>query len=469
MDRISHILAREVLDSRGNPTVEVEVHCDGGACGRAIVPSGASTGTAEALELRDSDPMRYDGRGVLRAVENVDRVIGPAIVGCDALDQHRIDSVLVELDGTPRKTNLGANALLGVSLATAHAAAAAACVPLYRHIEQLWREAMRRHQQIDQILTKQKTEPAASAAGVAPPMMPTPFMLQKLRGLTHTAQQAWRMPLPMINMISGGLHAGGNLDFQDFLIIPIGAESFEVGLQWAAWIYRRLGRLLAAAGLEGHLVGDEGGYGPRLGDDRDALMMIVRAIEDAGLRPGEDVALAIDVAASQLHCEGRYELRAAGSCLDAREMIDHLVALVDEFPIRSIEDPLAEDDWNHWSALTDRLGNRIQIVGDDLFASRIDRLGRGIAQRVANAVLIKPNQVGTLSETLDTMALARAARYACIISARSGESEDTTIADLAVGTGAGQIKIGSVVRGERTAKYNRLLRIAAELFGRPLS
>lgn len=425
---ISAVHAREVLDSRGNPTVEVEVHCRDGSSGAAIVPSGASTGKAEACELRDDDPSRYDGRGVLRAVTHVNQTIAAAVIGLDPADQFALDARLLELDPTPRKTGLGGNSLLGVSLAAAHAAAAAERMPLYRHVNRLWQSLV-------------KDDPAIPSS-----------------------VRVCRLPLPMTNMISGGLHAGGNLDFQDFLIMPVGAPSYAVGLEWTVRVYRRLGSLLSAAGYEGRLVGDEGGYGPRLSGNRQAAEFIVRAIEAASLRPGPDITLALDAAATHFFDGACYRLRAAGDArLTADDMISHLESLVDEFPIQSIEDGLAEDDWEGWRRLTERLGNRVRLVGDDLFATNETRLQRGIDSRAANSVLIKVNQIGTLTETLRTMRRAAAAGMWRIVSARSGETEDATIADLAVGTAAEQIKIGSVAHGERLAKYNRLLRIAEEL------
>lgn len=424
MATISHVLAREVLDSRGDPTVEVEVHCDDGARGRAIVPAGASTGSAEALELRDGDTARYDGRGVLTAVRYARECLGPGILGLDPREQRGVDARLCELDGTPRKTRLGANAVLGVSLAVAHAAASAQGTPLYRHFRTLWHDTL-------------------------PSGAPSP---------------APRLPLPMTNLISGGLHAGGNLDFQDFLVIPVGAESYAQGLEWIVRITRRLGRLLAQAGYEGRLVGDEGGYGPRLPSNRAAAEFVVRAIEAAGLEPGRDATIAVDVASTHFFDGQHYRLQATGDArLTSPEMIDQLESLVEDFPITSLEDGLAEDDWPGWEQLTRRLGARCRLVGDDLFATRVDRLERGIARGVANSVLIKLNQIGTVSETLAAMRLAEQAGYQRVVSARSGETEDTTIADLAVGTAAEHIKIGAIQRSERLAKYNRLLRIAEEL------
>ena len=407
-----------MLDSRGRPTVEVEVWIDQHTRGRAIVPSGASTGTAEALELRDRQSSRYDGWGVARAVENVRQHLAPALRGMDPLAQQAIDDRLLELDGTPDKSRLGANALLGVSLAVAHAAAAARRLPLYEHIAQL----------------------ARSIGLIGPDQRPA-------------------MPLPMTNMISGGLHAGRNLAFQDILVTPLGLANYTDQLEALVRIYWRLGHLLSAAGYEGVLVGDEGGYGPRVRDHQEALQFVVRAIDECGFRPGADVAIALDVAASHFYDGSGYRLHANAPPLDGAAMVEHLRDLVERFPIHSIEDGLAEDDWNAWQQLTSQLGQRVRLVGDDLFATNPQRVARGIAERAANALLVKPNQIGTLSETLQTMHLARRAGFALIVSARSGETEDTTIADLAVGTCAEQIKIGSVARGERLAKYNRLLRI----------
>jgi enolase len=421
LSTITKILAREVLDSRGNPTVETEVHTSSGTIGRAIAPSGASTGSAEAFELRDTADARYDGRGVLQAVENVNSNIGAALKGYETSDQRGVDGRLIELDGSRDKRNLGGNALLAVSLANAHAAAAARRVPLYRHLHDLYK-------QFD---------------SSAPPP---------------------QMPLPMVNMISGGLHAGGNLDFQDFLIKPVGAETYADGLEWIVRVYRRLGTLLSGAGYEGRLVGDEGGYGPRLKSNVEAVEFLIRAIEAANLRPGRDVTIALDVASTHFYDGRNYRLIATGEQrLSSDEMIEVMSDLVDRFPIKSIEDPLAEDDWSGWQKLTARLGKRTRLVGDDLFATNVQRLERGIRERAANSILIKLNQIGTLSETLQAVFVARQAGYGYVVSARSGETEDTTIADLAVATAAGHIKIGSVVRSERLAKYNRLLRIAEDL------
>jgi enolase len=410
---ITSLNAREVLDSRGNPTVEIEVHCTGGAWGRAIVPSGASTGRHEAVELRDGDASRYGGKGVRRAVANVRSILAPRLCGMDAAEQIRIDRLLCELDGTTNKSRLGANAILGVSLACAHAAAASRRQALWRYLD---------------------TE------GVA------------------------RMPLPMVNLISGGLHAGGNLDLQDFLLMPIGARSYSESLEMAVAVYRTLSRVLVRHGFEGALVGDEGGYGPRLRSNEQAVELILRAIEDVGLKPGEQAALALDVAGTHFYREGRYHLRIDGGCaLDSDGMIALLEQWVKQYPIVSIEDGLAEDDWDGWRRLTAALGQRVQLIGDDLFATNPERLRRGIAENIANCVLVKVNQIGTLTEAFDVVRLARQAGYRAVLSARSGESEDSTLADLAVASGAGQIKIGSVARSERLAKYNQLLRIEEEM------
>lgn len=417
---ITKVHAREVLDSRGNPTVQVEVRCGDGTRGSATAPSGASTGKAEAHELRDGNANRYEGRGVLKAVANVNLVLAPALIGRDPSEQAAIDEQLCQLDGTSQKSQLGANAILAVSLAVAHAAAAVRRVPLYRHLNELWH--------------------AVSGGGTC------------------------RMPVPMTNLISGGLHAGGNLDFQDFLIMPIGADSYRNGLEWIVRVYRRLAVLLNDAGYESRLVADEGGFGPRLPSNRAALEFVVRAIEAAGLRPGDDVMIALDVASSHFYDGSHYRLRATdGQHLTSQQMIEQLEELCGKFPIVSIEDGLAEDDWSGWQVLTRRLGGRVRLVGDDLFATNPRRISRGIEQGAANSVLIKLNQIGTLSETLEAMRIACLAGYGCIVSARSGETEDATIADLAVATAAESIKIGSIQRSERLAKYNRLLAIEEDL------
>ena len=412
-EAIARLHAREVLDSRGNPTVEVEVFCQGGAGGRAIVPSGASTGRHEAVELRDGEPGRYAGKGVRRAVANVREQIAPRLVGLPATDQARIDRTLCELDGTPNKSRLGANATLGVSLACAHAAATARGQPLWRYLD--------------------------------------------------TANRSC-LPLPMVNLISGGLHAGGNLDFQDFLLLPVGARSYAEALEMAVRVYRSLGQTLTRHGFEGVLVGDEGGFGPRLHSNEQAVHLILEAIEQAGYVPGQQAALALDVAGTHFFLDGCYHLRATvGVALTPEEMAGMLQRLVSDYPILSIEDGMAEDDWDGWRTLTAALGRRVQLIGDDLFVTNPERLRHGIATGAANGVLVKVNQIGTLTETLEVIALARSAGYRPVISARSGETEDSTIADLAVATGAGQIKIGSVARSERLAKYNQLLRIEEQL------
>jgi enolase len=390
----------------------------------AIVPSGASTGRFEACELRDGDPQRYGGAGVLRAVDHVNHRIAPALVGLDPADQFAIDDALLALDSTERKTELGANALLGASLAALHLAAQVRGQWLYEHVAELY-----------------EPDPAARTAP--------------------------RMPLPMTNMISGGLHAGGNLDFQDVLVEPRGAPDYPTGLEWTVRVYRHLGRLLTESGYEGYLVGDEGGFGPRLPGNRPALEFVVRAIESAGLRPGHDMTLALDVAATHFYHDGHYVLAAEGGArLSGAEMVAYLAELVDEFPVASIEDGLAEEDWSAWQMLTARLGARVQLVGDDLFTTNPARIRWGIETGTANAVLVKLNQIGTVSEALRALHIAHDAGYRRVVSARSGETEDWTIADLAVGTAAEQIKIGSIVRSERLAKYNRLLRIAERLAGK---
>jgi enolase len=410
---IVHVHAREVLDSRGRPTVEVEVTCRDGARGRAIVPSGASTGRHEAVELRDGDPTRYDGKGVRKAVANVRDLLTPRLLGLPATDQARVDRLLCEIDGTSDKSRAGANAILGVSLAAARAAAASKGVPLWRWLD---------------------------ADGQA------------------------RLPLPMVNLISGGLHAGGNLDFQDFLLLPVGARTYSEALEMSVAVYRALSAVLTRHGFEGVLVGDEGGFGPRLHGNEQAVELILEAITAAGFAPGKDAALAIDVASTHFHRDDRYHLRAdGGKALTADEMTALLKRWVDTYPIFSIEDGLAEDDWDGWHNLTAVLGGRVQLIGDDLFATNPDRLKRGIKEGVANSVLVKVNQIGTLTETLAVVRMAREAGYRAVISARSGETEDAFLADLAVATGAGQIKIGSVARSERLAKYNQLLRIEEEM------
>ena len=413
---ISAVRAREVLDSRGNPTVEVDVHLNGGATGRAIVPSGASTGRHEAIELRDGDPARYEGQGVLRAVAAVNTIIAPAVCGSmDAADQPMLDEFLRELDGTANKARLGANAILGVSLAAAHAAASAAEQPLYRYLG---------------------------------------------------GPDAITMPVPMVNIISGGRHAAAGLDMQDFLAIPIGAETYGDALRMVVDVYRAVGRVLSQMGPYAYGVADEGGYGPPLPCHEDALGILYDATRLAGYRCARDgdIAIGMDVAATEfIGGDGNYLLRAEGRWFTPTELADLLAQWCVTYPIISIEDGLSEDDWDGWEYLTQKMGASTQLIGDDLFTTNPERLARGADAGIANAILIKLNQIGTLTETLETVRLAQQRGYLPVISARSGETEDTTIADLAVATGAGQIKIGSITRSERLAKYNRLLRIEEEL------
>lgn len=408
---IKSIHARQVLDSRGTPTVEVEVALRGGALGRAIVPSGASTGGAEALELRDGDPHDYAGKSVHRAVGNVISVLAPPLIGIDATEQTRIDEAIIALDGAPNKSRLGANSLLGVSLAVAHAAAAGQQMPLYRYLG---------------------------------------------------GDDATLLPMPMVNILSGGLHAGGAVDMQDYLAIPVGASDYPTALHWLSRVRKAAGELLAQAGHEAVLVAHEGGYGPRLPDNEAGLRYLTQAIERAGLRPAEDVAIALDVASTHFYRDERYHFAVEERAMTAAELVERLADWVERYPIISIEDGLAEEDWVGWRRLTQWLG-RIQLLGDDLFVTNPTRLRHGIDLGVANAVLIKFNQIGTLTETLQTVRLAQTHGYNPVISARSGETEDATIADLAVATNAGQIKVGSLRGSERLVKYNRLLRIAEEL------
>ncbi|MEE2644699.1 MAG: phosphopyruvate hydratase [Myxococcota bacterium] len=404
------IHSREILDSRGNPTVEVEVTLSGGAFGRFAVPSGASTGEHEALELRDGGA-RYRGKGVEGVVKTINEEIAPALLGFDALDQRGVDAALLDLDGTTNKSKLGANATLGVSLAVAHAAADALGLPLWR------------------------------ALG---------------------GPNARRLPVPMMNIINGGAHADNNVDFQEFMIIPFGAKSFREALRWGAEIFHALRAVLKGKGLNTS-VGDEGGFAPNLGSNAEALEVIIEAIKAAGYKPGEQIGLALDVASSEFFREGRYELSGEGRSLSGAELVEFYSELVDRFPILSIEDGCAEDDWDTWAALTRAVGDRVQLVGDDLFVTNPVRLQRGIDEGIGNSILIKVNQIGTLSETLDCIELAHRAGYRSVISHRSGETEDTTIADLAVAVNAGQIKTGSLCRSDRVAKYNQLLRIEEQL------
>jgi len=428
MPTLRSLKARQVLDSRGRPTVEVDAESSDGSVGRAIVPSGASTGRHEALELRDGDAARYAGLGVTKAVASVREAIAPAVVGLDLDDQKGIDDALIALDGTPNKGRLGANAILGVSMAVAHAAAASRREELFVHINRLWR--------------------------------------RRAEGLGADVSRESTLPLPMVNMISGGLHAGRNLDVQDILFIPVGAKSYSEALETIVAMYRAVAVVLKKLGLESVLVGDEGGYGPKLRNDENALEIVVEAMLACGLTPGRDGAIALDIASTHFFDEATrsYRLSTTGPRpLGPDDMVELLADWTERYPIVSIEDGLAEDDWEGWQALTERLGDKVQLIGDDLFVTQADRIARGIEQRAGNAVLIKVNQVGTLSETLDALATARTAGFRPVVSARSGETEDATIADLAVGTAAGQIKIGSVARSERLAKYNRLLRIEEAL------
>ncbi len=409
MATIDIVNAREILDSRGNPTVEVEVLLDDDSQGRAAVPSGASTGAFEAVELRDGDKGRYGGKGVLKAVENVNEAIAQEVIGFDATDQREIDAAMIELDGTPNKGNLGANAILGVSLAVAHAAAESAGLPLFRYLG---------------------------------------------------GPNAHVLPVPMMNILNGGSHADSNVDIQEFMIAPIGAESFADAVEKGAAVYHALKAVLKGRGLATGL-GDEGGFAPNLESNAAALDLILEAIKNAGLEPGKDIALALDVAASEFHNDGGYAFE--GATKTSEEMIEYYVGLVDKYPLVSIEDPLDESDWDGWKKITDALGDRVQLVGDDLFVTNPERLQRGIDTATANALLVKVNQIGSLTETLDAVELAHRSGYRCMMSHRSGETEDTTIADLAVATNCGQIKTGAPARSERVAKYNQLIRIEETL------
>ncbi|HMM06984.1 MAG TPA: phosphopyruvate hydratase [Clostridiales bacterium] len=411
MSLIYDVNAREVLDSRGNPTVEVEVFLEDGTMGRVIIPSGASTGAHEAVELRDGEKDRYLGKGTLTAVDNVLNVIAPEIIGMSVFDQVAIDRQMIELDGTPNKGKLGANAILGVSLAAAKAAANALDMPLYQYI-----------------------------GGV----------------------NAKELPVPMMNILNGGKHAANNVDIQEFMVMPVGAASFREGLRMGAEIYHHLKKVLKAKGLLSG-VGDEGGFAPNLDTNEEALAVIVEAIKEAGYVPGENVRLAIDVAASEIYKDGKYQLSGENKAKTSEEMVEYYAYLCEKYPIISIEDGLDEDDWDGWRLMTEKLGGKIQIVGDDIFVTNTERLQRGIDSDTANSILIKVNQIGTLTETLDTIEMAKRAGYTAVISHRSGESEDATIADLAVAVNAGQIKTGAPCRTDRVAKYNQLLRIEEAL------
>ena len=404
---ITDVYAREIMDSRGNPTVEVEVYLEDGTIGRAAVPSGASTGQFEAVELRDGESLRYLGKGVLQAVANVNDIIGPAILGFDASEQVAIDRIMIELDGTPNKAKLGANAILGVSMAVARAAAESYDLPLFQYL-----------------------------------------------GGTNAKE----LPVPMMNILNGGAHADNNVDIQEFMIMPIGATSFMEALRYCAEVYHTLKGVLKAKGLATG-VGDEGGFAPNLGSNEEALQVITEAIEKAGLVVGEDIVFAIDAASSEFYKDGKYHLAGEGKVKTAAEMVEYYAELCEKYPIYSIEDGLAEEDWEGWKLLTDRLGKTVQLVGDDLFVTNTERLSRGIKEDTANAILIKVNQIGTLTETFDAIEMAKRAGYTAVISHRSGETEDSTIADIAVAVNAGQIKTGAPARSERVAKYNQLLRI----------
>lgn len=411
MTMITNVYAREVLDSRGNPTVEVEVYLESGAQGRAIVPSGASTGAYEAVELRDGDKSRYLGKGVLKAVENVNDIIAPELIGLDALDQVGIDNRMIELDGTPNKGKLGANAILAVSMAVARAAAEALDVPLYTY----------------------------------------------LGGFN-----AKQLPVPMMNIINGGAHADNNVDVQEFMVLPVGAPSFKEALRTGAEIFHSLKSVLKEKGLN-TAVGDEGGFAPNFASNEEAITSILEAIERAGYKPGVDVFLGMDVASTEFYKDGKYHLEGEGKSYTSAEFVDFLANWVDKYPIITIEDGCSEDDWEGWKLLTEKLGGKVQLVGDDLFVTNTERLSTGIEQDIANSILVKVNQIGSLTETFDAIEMAKRAGYTAVISHRSGESEDSTIADIAVATNAGQIKTGAPSRTDRVAKYNQLLRIEDQL------
>ncbi len=411
MTEIIDVKAREVLDSRGNPTVEADVIIACGAIGRAIVPSGASTGAREALELRDIRSKRFNGKGVKKAIKNVINIIGPAVCGMDAADQETLDNCMIKLDGTPNKSKLGANAILGVSMASARAASLAYGLPLYRYL-----------------------------GGI----------------------NARYLPIPMMNVVNGGVHAANNLDIQEFMIVPVGAKSIAQAIQMGAETFHSLQKILKEKGLN-TAVGDEGGFAPDLKSNEDAIKLIISAIESAGYKPEKDIALAMDAAANEFYKNGKYYLKSENKKLTSKQMIDYYENLIDKYPILSIEDGLAEQDWSNWKLMTDRLENSIQIVGDDIFVTNPKIFGKGIEQGIANSILIKLNQIGTVTETLDAIEMAKQAGYTTVISHRSGETEDTFIADLVVGVNGGQIKTGSMSRTDRIAKYNQLIRIEEEL------
>jgi len=411
MSAIDQIIGREILDSRGNPTVEVEVILESGISGKALVPSGASTGVYEALELRDADPGRYLGKGVQKAVDNVNNIIGPELVGMDSADQRLIDMAMIDLDGTDNKSRLGANAILGVSIAVAKAAANFLKLPLYQYI-----------------------------GGVN----------------SHV------LPIPMMNILNGGVHADNNVDFQEFMIMPVGAPSFKEALRMGVEVYHNLKRVLKAKKLNTS-VGDEGGFAPNLSSNEEAIREIITAIEESGYIPGQDIYIALDPASSEFYKDGKYVLEGEGRTLTPSEMVAYYAELTEKYPILSIEDGMSQDDWDGWAQLTEKIGEKVQLVGDDLFVTNVKRLETGIKTGTANSILIKLNQIGTLTETLDTIEMAQKANYTTVISHRSGETEDVTIADLSVAVNAGQIKTGAPARTDRVAKYNQLLRIEESL------
>jgi enolase len=411
MSKITKIIAREVMDSRGNPTVAADVYTENGSVGSSMVPSGASTGAREALELRDKDPNRYLGKGVLKAVENITRQITPHVTGMEVTDQQSVDNAMLELDGTDNKSKLGANAILAVSMASAHAAAADQCVPLYQYL-----------------------------------------------GTTESFQ----MPVPMMNIINGGAHANNSVDMQEFMILPVGASSLAEAVRYGAEVFHALKAVLSNKGLN-TAVGDEGGFAPDLSSNEEAIEVILQAINDAGYKAGEEILLGLDVASSEFYKDGKYQLESEGLSLSSEEFIDYFMPWFDKYPIITMEDGMAEDDWDGWDKLTQKLGSKVQLVGDDLFVTNTSILKEGIDKHIANSILIKVNQIGTLTETIAAINMAKNAGYTAVISHRSGETEDTTIADLAVATSAGQIKTGSLSRSDRVAKYNRLMKIENEL------
>ncbi|WP_417440579.1 phosphopyruvate hydratase [Idiomarina sp.] len=417
MSKIVKVVGREIMDSRGNPTVEADVYLESGHMGRAAAPSGASTGSREALELRDGDKSRYLGKGVETAAANINGAIAESLNGIDAINQEAVDNIMLKLDGTDNKENLGANAILAVSLAVAKAAALSKGIELYEHIANL-----------------------------------------------NNTSGKYSMPLPMMNILNGGEHADNNVDIQEFMIQPVGAESFKEGLRMGAEVFHALKKVLQKRGLS-TAVGDEGGFAPNLASNEEALQVIVEAVENAGYKMGSDITLALDCAASEFYRDGKYELSGEGKSFTAEEFADYLAELCDRYPIISIEDGLDESDWDGWKVLTEKLGSKVQLVGDDLFVTNTRILKEGIDKSIANSILIKFNQIGSLTETLAAIAMAREAGYSAVISHRSGETEDATIADLAVGTAAGQIKTGSLCRSDRVAKYNQLLRIEGDLNG----